>query len=170
MKRLPSTLADFPRRGRLFLGASAIALLGLAWAGAAAASAPIYKCLDRNLGVLYTDLPCKDGERLDVRAGDADPVAIARLERERDALARSTAQRIADDNRAALLRRYAPDPVYAANYDDTAFADAASYAPYGGYGYLAYAPALRHRSPDARSERRSTRQSVVPGRSRIPAR
>ena len=82
-------------------------------AGAAhAVSAPIYKCLDRNLGIVYTDLPCKDGEKLDLRAGDADPAAVAALERERERLAVSAAQRIADERRAALqlelADRYSP--------------------------------------------------------------
>jgi hypothetical protein len=45
--------------------------------------------LDKNLGVLYTDEPCKEGEQLNVRAGDADPAAVARLERQRDAPTRA---------------------------------------------------------------------------------
>jgi hypothetical protein len=57
--------------------------------------------LDKNLGVLYTDEPCKEGQQLNVRAGDADPAAVARLERQRDALDQSAAQRIADPHRAA---------------------------------------------------------------------
>src|SRR5262245_65807441 len=47
-----------------------------------AASTPIYKCFDKHLALVYTDVPCKDGEQLDLRAGDADPAAVARLERE----------------------------------------------------------------------------------------
>jgi hypothetical protein len=50
-----------------------------------AAKTPIYKCLDKNLGLLYTDEPCKDGEQLNIRAGDADSAAVARPERQRDA-------------------------------------------------------------------------------------
>ena len=46
----------------------------------------------------------KDGERLDIRTGDADPAAVARLERERDALDVSAAQRIADERRIAAQR------------------------------------------------------------------
>ena len=72
---------------------------------AGATALPIYKCTDRSLGIVYTDVPCKDGERLDVRAGDPDPVAIARLDREREALDRSVAQRIADERRATLDQR-----------------------------------------------------------------
>jgi hypothetical protein len=82
---------------------------------------PIYKCLDKNLGLLYTDEPCKDGEQLNIRAGDADPAAVARLERARDALDQSAAQRMADDRRdAALVERaalmaYAPAEERGAN-------------------------------------------------------
>jgi hypothetical protein len=63
------------------------------------ATAPIYKCIDANLRVTYTDVPCRNGEQLDIRAGEADPVAMARLQRERDALDQSAAQRIADQQR-----------------------------------------------------------------------
>lgn len=64
-----------------------------------AATSPIYKCVDANLRVLYTDEPCKGGEQLNIRAGEADPAAIARLQRDRDALDQSAAQRIADQLR-----------------------------------------------------------------------
>jgi hypothetical protein len=74
-----------------------IVLTGGSWA----ATKPIYKCLDKNFGLLYTDEPCKEGEQLDIRAGDADPAAVARLERQRDALDQSAAQRIADLHRPA---------------------------------------------------------------------
>jgi hypothetical protein len=72
----------------------------------------VYKCLDRNLGVVYTDEPCKGGERMTIRAGDADPAAVARLERERDALGRSAEQRILDERRIAVQRDLAPWPPY----------------------------------------------------------
>jgi hypothetical protein len=76
----------------------------LAAGSAQAASVPIYKCLDRNLGLVYTDLPCKDGEKLDLRAGDSDPAAVAALERERERLSVSAAQRLADERYASLQR------------------------------------------------------------------
>ncbi len=66
---------------------------------ASAAVTTVYKCFDRNLGVLYTDQPCR-GEQLDIEAGHADPAAIAELQREREALSRAMAQRIADNRRA----------------------------------------------------------------------
>jgi hypothetical protein len=69
-----------------------------------AATAPIYKCLGNNLGTIYTDQPCKGGERLDVQAGDADPTAVERLQSARDQLDRSAAARLAEERRAATQR------------------------------------------------------------------
>lgn len=75
-----------------------------------AATEPIYKCIDANMRVAYTDIPCSTGEQLDVRAGEADPAAMARLQRERDRLDQSAAQRIADQQRQRdLPRRYVAD-------------------------------------------------------------
>jgi hypothetical protein len=64
--------------------------------------------LDKNLGLLYTDEPCKEGEQLNIRLGDADPAAVARLERLRDALDQSASRRIADLRRAAAEGEGAP--------------------------------------------------------------
>jgi hypothetical protein len=80
--------------------------------GASWAATPIYKCFDRKFDVVYTDEPCKDGALLDVRAGDADPAAVARLERARDALDQSAAQRIRDMRLVAAQPAFAP-PWYA---------------------------------------------------------
>jgi hypothetical protein len=152
--------------GKRFTATLAVVLLVPAATLGWAASAPIYKCLDRNLGISYTDIPCKDGQQLDLRAGDADPAAVARLERERDALDRSSAQRITDLRRAALERQqYVVEPNYAPNYDAAAYADMAGYFPYG-YAAFAGVPQYRQRSPDARPDRRGVRRSVVP--TRIP--
>jgi hypothetical protein len=68
-----------------------------------AATTPIYRCLDSNLGLLYTDEPCKDDEELNIQAGDADPAAVARLERVRDALDQSAAPRMAEPHRATVV-------------------------------------------------------------------
>ena len=83
MKRLPTIFGTAQRLG---IATFACGLIGLACGNAAAATSPIYKCFDRHLALVYTDVPCKDGEQLDVRPGDADPAAMARLDRERDAL------------------------------------------------------------------------------------
>lgn len=109
----------------------------LVMAAPAAASAPVYKCLDNHLALVYTDLPCKDGEQIDVRAGDADPAAVAHLEHERDLLDQSAALRSQDERRAALGQGayvpLAPEGAQGAQ-------EAADYGPsYGyGYGYPAY--------------------------------
>ncbi len=112
-------------------GACLACCLVVLTAGSWAATTPIYKCLDKNLGLLYTDEPCKEGEQLNIRPGDADPAAVARLERQRDALDQSASQRIADLRRAPAegegaprLRYEPPDergsydygPAYVADY------------------------------------------------------
>ena len=93
-------------------------LIGLAWLAplsGLAATEPIYKCIDANLRVAYTDVPCKNGEQLDIRAGEADPAAMARLQRERDRLDQSAARRIADQQRQSdwagryMTEDYRPD-------------------------------------------------------------
>jgi hypothetical protein len=84
-------------------------LVGCAPAASAAVTT-VYKCFDRSLGVLYTDQPCR-GEQLDIEAGRADANAIAELARERDALSRAVAQRIADNRRlAAAVPDYGAPP------------------------------------------------------------
>ncbi len=102
----------------------------LATANAFAASTTVFKCFDRDLGVLYTDEPCK-GEQMNIRVTDPDPAAIAELQRERDALARSTAQRVADSRRALRDNAYTAPYFYPAQEDTGAYADASAYLPYG---------------------------------------
>ena len=137
--------------------ACAVTALGVALLAVEPASASgtaIYKCLDSHLGLVYTDLPCKDGEKLDIHAGDADPVAVARLERWRDQLDQSAAQRIVDERRAAersalanRLRREAEDERGA---PDTM----AAYAPFDyGYGYVPFPPVTRMHPPRAKAHR-----------------
>ena len=84
---------------RTFKWLAGLALALLAPMSGLATTAPIYKCFDTNLGLLYTDEPCKNGEQMNIRAGDADPVAIAKLQRERDAFDQRAAQRRADQLR-----------------------------------------------------------------------
>ena len=138
--------------------AAACALAGLgivliSIAPASAANTAIYKCLDSHLGLVYTDLPCKDGERLDIRAGDADPAAVARLERTRDQLDQSAAQRIVDERRAAertaLASRLQRDAE-----GERSTADTMAYLPFDyGYGYAPFLPAARTHPPRARSHK-----------------
>jgi hypothetical protein len=92
--------------GRSTLAAALIAAGALVLAAnvADAATASIYKCPGANLVVIYTDQPCKGGEQLDIRAGDADAAAVAQLQRVRDQLDWSAAVRIAEERRAAAQR------------------------------------------------------------------
>lgn len=109
------------------------------------ANTPIYKCFDKNLGLLYTDLPCKDGEQLDLRPGDADPASVARLERERDQLNQSAAQRIVDERRAVAQRDLAYAMPGEAIYDRGAPDYSDSSLAYG-YPLLGY-PVFPHPRP-----------------------
>ena len=119
---------------RLMPSCLGIVLAALASAGAPAASAAVttvYKCFDRTLGVLYTDQPCR-GEQLDIEAGRADPNAIAELAREREALSRAVAQRIADSHRYPVTSPdYGPPPPQDAEVYYPA--GLGYYAPYGDY-------------------------------------
>jgi len=92
-----------------------------------AATAPIYKCPGNDLGLIYTDQPCKGGERLDVHAGDPDPAAVARLQSARDQLDRSAAARLVEERRAATQRDLAAWARRQRDKDRSA-ADASEYA------------------------------------------
>jgi hypothetical protein len=71
-------------------------------ASSQAGTTTIYKCLDNDLALVYTDEPCKEGERLELRPGEADPEAVARLERVRGALDREALERATDARRAII--------------------------------------------------------------------
>ena len=129
---------------------TALVIAVIAIAPASAANTTVYKCLDNRLGLVYTDLPCKDGERLDIRAGDADPAAVARLERVRDQLDQSAAQRIVDERRAAeqtaLASRLRRDAA-----EERSPPESMAYLPFDyGYGYAPFLPAARTHPPRAR--------------------
>jgi hypothetical protein len=148
-------------QGSGFTVATRVALGALALAAATvhAGTTTVYKCFDRNLGVLYTDEPCK-GEQMNIRAGDADPGAVAELQREREALARSSALRIADN------RRTNPDRDYAAQWinppaDTGLYASADAYYP-GGYAYAPYAANARRRPPATDRDERRERAAFLP--------
>ena len=99
-------------------------------AAAGAAATTVYKCFDRNLAVVYTDEPCR-GEQLRIETGSVDQAAVAELQREREAVARSAAQRVAELRaRPEPLQQYAyagPPPMPDYGYADT-------YYPAYGYG------------------------------------
>jgi len=129
--------------GRIVRVAKITALAGLVLVGlnAWAANTVVYRCLDARLGVVYTDLPCKDGEAFDTRAGEADPAALARLDRLRDALDQSAVQRLSDERRFAAARMV---PVPAPREADTSAYD--GYYTYPVEGYVSTRPhPPRHR-------------------------
>jgi hypothetical protein len=133
---------------------TALGIVVLAVAPASAADTAIYKCLDNHLGLVYTDLPCKDGEKLDIRAGDADPAAVARLERARDQLDQSAAQRIVDERRAAERTALASRLRREADEERSAAETMAAYAPFDyGYGYAPFLPVTRMHPPRARAHK-----------------
>jgi hypothetical protein len=126
----------------------------LAVAPASASDTAIYKCLDNHLGLVYTDLPCKDGEKLDIRVGDADPAAVARLERVRDQLDQSAAQRIVDERRAAERNALANRLRRETEEERSPAETIAAYAPFDyGYGYAPFLPVTRMHPPRARAHK-----------------
>ena len=118
-------------------------VVGLALISPAAslgAAAAIYRCLDKKQAVLYTDEPCKDGQVIDVRAGEADPAALARLDRERDALSQSAAQRIAEERRNAAQRDLAATYARPAENNNDYRSTDVSYSDGVGYWYPPFVP------------------------------
>src|SRR5215203_1204502 len=110
---------------------SLAALLLVIATAASAAVTTVFKCFDRNLNVVYTDQPCR-GEQLDIEAGRVDQNAIAEPPRDREALSRAVAQRIADNRRhpVAAPEFVAPPPAGAGS-EVYYPAGLGYYAPYG---------------------------------------
>jgi len=132
---------------------TALGIVVLAVAPASAANTAIYKCLDNRLGLVYTDLPCKDGEKLDIRAGDADPAAVARLDRARDQLDQSAAQRIVDERRAAERTALA-DRLRRDAAEERSTPESMAYLPFDyGYGYAPFLAVTRTHPPRARAHK-----------------
>jgi len=138
-------------------GALGLALLASIFCGdaAQAANTIVYRCLDVHLDVVYTDLPCKDGQAFDTRAGEADPAALARLEKLRDALDQSTVQRLSVDRFVAqgvsvAPMRPQPEPE-----------DVSDYGGYYTYPVAGYAPVRPH-PPRPRPHRPSGARGGAP--------
>src|SRR5947207_12043889 len=98
------------RSKRIVCSRAAVALIG---AGALlitsglvhADSTPVYKCRGKNSQLIYTDQPCVNGEQLEIHPGDAGPAAAARLQVDREQLARGAAARSSELKREAAERR-----------------------------------------------------------------
>jgi len=145
-----------------------LALAAAVFGCGAAGAAPIYKCFDRSLGVLYTDEPCK-GEVVDIRPGSADPVALAELQREREAVSRSAAMRIAEGRRPAeppMVTYAEPGPPIGVPYADYGYAYPGAY----GYGFVPNADRPRGGDRNARDRGRVNIRSVPTTPSQLPHR
>jgi hypothetical protein len=101
------TLKPLHGRSRPAAAIVAVAALLFAIGEAQAATAPIYKCVGKDLGLIYTDQPCKGGEQIDIHPGDVDPAAVARLQGARDMLDRGATARLAEEQRAAAQKELA---------------------------------------------------------------
>jgi hypothetical protein len=130
----------------------ALVTLGLVAPSALASTTTVYKCFDRHLSLVYTDAPCKDGERMDIDAGNANPVAVAKLEHARDMLDLAAAERIADERHAALERGLAAATMRRQAEDERGSSDYAAPPAYYDPGYAVYptAPLLSMRPRTAR--------------------
>jgi hypothetical protein len=125
----------------------------------------VFRCIDPNGGVLYTDEPCKGGAKLDIPEGKPDPAAIDRLRREQQAFDQRQAARAAAAERDA-------DRQFAMRQDALAYPGVAALAvapdyPYGSYywggGWPVYVPP-NLRPPRPRSPRPAGAPSFVPAR------
>ena len=106
---------------------------------ARAANTMVYRCLDAHLGVVYTDVACKEGAGFEIRAGEADPAAVARLERLREALDQSAVQRLSDERRLSAQTLIAPMA-----YRDSDETPGDGYGSYYTYPVAAYVPMRPH--------------------------
>jgi Domain of unknown function (DUF4124) len=164
---MASDMIAKPIHGRRRHSAAMIAAgaLVLASCVADAAAASIYKCLGASLVLIYTDQPCKGGEQLDIHAGDADPAAVAKLQRARDQLDRSAAVRIADERRTAAQRELAALARREQDDDRSAAYDAdysASPYDYALLWYPAFVPMRSAHPPQAHPRRSAVRRSFAP--------
>lgn len=147
-------------KDRLSITAAALAVdlalvCMLAGPTAQAANTVVYRCLDGHLDVVYTDLPCKEGAAFEVRPGEADPAAVARLEKLRDQLDQSAAQRLSDERRLFAQKLAA----YSTRTNDQPREETSDYGgyytyPVAGYGapYPPYAKPPINRFPGRHPE------------------
>jgi hypothetical protein len=138
---LEDAVSDWPSTPTA-LGAALICALLYPAHPARADTTTVYRCLDAHLNVVYTDEKCKDGQALEIRTGTPDAAAVARLDREREALDRSADERLKAE-RLAAAQRFVPIPV--PSEPDGYPGDGAYYTyPVAGYGY---GPPLNRRPP-----------------------
>lgn len=142
VSRFPHRPLTSARRLVLVVACLALAMIPLVHAD------PIYKCGNGAQGVVYTDTPCKGGERLDVNAGAADPAALDRLKEVRKALDQSADRRLAAQQRAIPALSTSGLPPYSPLYAPEATAERDDDYPYADVGYAPgwYVPVIRPRA------------------------
>ena len=120
------------RWGQAFLGA-ALASFGAIAHGQDSSASTVYRCHGADGAIEYRDYPCKGGAVVDMKPGEADPAAIARLQRAQAEFDRALARRrmLEDADRRAenaararevpppylLPDAYFPDETYFPAYD-----------------------------------------------------
>lgn len=121
---------------RSVLGAAlmAVALFG---PPARAATTTVYRCLDAHLNVVYTDVKCKEGESFEIQTAEADAAALARLDKQREALDRSADERLKTE-RLVAAQRFVPVPMAS----ETGSEDGPGYGGYYTYPVAGYGPAF----------------------------
>ena len=151
------------RWAQAFLGA-ALASFGVVAHGQDAGASKVYRCHGADGAIEYRDYPCKGGAVVDMKPGEADPAAIARLQRAQAEFDRALARRrmLEDaDRRAedAARAREVPPPYL---LPDAYFPDE-TYFP--AYDYYAPFPPTRDKA-DRRPPRERDRMSKE---RRVPA-
>lgn len=68
------------------------------------ATTPVYRCRQENGAITYQDFACKGGVAVEIKPDAADPAAIQRLRRAQADFDRGLAQRLAAEEREAILR------------------------------------------------------------------
>jgi len=131
-----------------FLVAAVLAALAPLTSAPAQADSQVFRCVQDDGRILYTDTPCRNGAVVDLHPGKADPAAAQRLADARAELDAGMAQRRAADARAAAqAAAYLPAGNAVAQappqYDEPV------YGLYGGYGYgyVNPRPPVRPRPP-----------------------
>jgi hypothetical protein len=152
---------------------AAVALFSLTSGLAFAAQGPIYKCVQADGTLLYSDYPC-GGTVLDIHPESADPNAKERLARAQSELDRAAAARSANEQEVAARRE---ELRQLQRQSEAAQAEPASNASdiYYGTGYDAYGPYAQGRvqGPNfhgsSRGHRASLKSRFHHGDGRVPA-
>lgn len=146
------------------LGA-ALASFGVIAHGQDSGASTVFRCRAPDGTIEYRDYPCKGGAVVDMKPGEADPAAIARLQRAQAEFDRALARRRmleeagARAEEAARAREFAPpQPPYL--LPDAYFPDE-TYLPAYDY-YVPFPPARDHagRRPPKERERTSKERRV----------